>query len=113
MKMDSLVQCTALALSLAWVPNYSRAQDRENYNERNDAGVIYTMDNSAEGNHVLAYARGADGRLEATGAFASEGRGTGTGLGSQGAVVLSSNGRWVFACNAGSNEISVFSRLRM
>jgi len=40
--------------------------------------------------------------------FATGGRGTGSGLGSQGAIVLSSNGRWLFACNAGSDEISVF-----
>jgi 6-phosphogluconolactonase (cycloisomerase 2 family) len=36
------------------------------------------------------------------------GRGTGSGLGSQGALVLSENGRWLFAVNAGSNDISVF-----
>ena len=36
------------------------------------------------------------------------GRGTGSGLGSQGALVLSANGRWLFAVNAGSNDISVF-----
>jgi 6-phosphogluconolactonase (cycloisomerase 2 family) len=35
--------------------------------------------------------------------------GTGVDLGSQGAVVLSDNGRWLFAVNAGSNEVSVFT----
>src|SRR4029077_626960 len=37
------------------------------------------------------------------------GLGTGSGLGSQGALVLSENGRWLFAVNAGSDDISVFS----
>jgi 6-phosphogluconolactonase (cycloisomerase 2 family) len=33
--------------------------------------------------------------------------GTGAGLGSQGSVVLSKNGRWLFAVNAGSSDVSV------
>jgi 6-phosphogluconolactonase (cycloisomerase 2 family) len=37
------------------------------------------------------------------------GLGTGSGLGSQGALVLSDNQRWLFAVNAGSNEVSLFS----
>jgi len=34
---------------------------------------------------------------------------TGGDLGSQGALVLSDNGRWLFAVNAGSNEVSVIA----
>ena len=69
---------------------------------------MFTMDNAAAANHVLAFRRGVDGKLKHDGLFATGGRGTGSGLGSQGAIVLSSNGRWLFACNAGSDEISVF-----
>jgi 6-phosphogluconolactonase (cycloisomerase 2 family) len=66
------------------------------------------MDNSASGNHVLAYNRAADGGLSFLGEFATGGLGTGAGLGNQGALILSRSGRWLFACNAGSDEISVF-----
>jgi 6-phosphogluconolactonase (cycloisomerase 2 family) len=66
------------------------------------------MDNAAAANHVLAYSRGADGSLSFLGEFDTGGIGTGGGLGNQGALVLSSGGRWLFACNAGSDEISVF-----
>ncbi|HEV8511573.1 MAG TPA: beta-propeller fold lactonase family protein, partial [Gemmatimonadales bacterium] len=34
--------------------------------------------------------------------------GTGSGLGSQGAIALSDDGRWLFAVNAGSNDVSAF-----
>ena len=54
------------------------------------------------------YARNADGTLTPDGTTVSGGRGTSSGLGSQGAVVLSENNQWLFAVNAGSNSISSF-----
>ena len=41
--------------------------------------------------------------------YATGGLGTGGGLGNQGAVQLSQDGRWLLVCNAGSDEISVFA----
>ena len=71
------------------------------------AGAVYVMDNQAGGNSVLAYYRAADGTLSSAGSVSTGGTGTGGGLGSQGALVRSDN--YLFACNAGSDEISVFS----
>jgi 6-phosphogluconolactonase (cycloisomerase 2 family) len=70
-------------------------------------GAVYTMTNAASGNEVVAYDRLADGSLRFAGTYATEGRGSGDGLGNQGGVVLSDNGRWLLVVNAGSNEISV------
>ncbi len=106
MILDSFVRCSALALLLALIPNGARASDGGH--RRDEGGAIFTMDNAAAGNHILTYSRDADGSLKADGTFATGGLGTGGGLASQGAVILSSNGRWLFACNAGSDEISVF-----
>jgi hypothetical protein len=50
--------------------------------------------------------RAADGSLAPAGAVPTGGLGTGAGLGSQGALALSGNGRWLFAVNAGSHSIS-------
>lgn len=98
-----------LTLALALAPVYSHANNQsDDGSSSGDAGVVFTMDNAATANHVLSYHRRADGKLEPAGAFATGGRGTGSGLGSQGAVVLSDNGRWLLVCNAGSDEISVF-----
>jgi 6-phosphogluconolactonase (cycloisomerase 2 family) len=72
-------------------------------------GAVYVISNAAGGNEVVAYDRSADGSLSPAGAFATGGLGTGAGLGSQGALILSANGQWLFAVNAGSDDVSVFA----
>lgn len=72
-------------------------------------GAVYTITNQAAGNEVRVFARAADGTLSPAGTYATGGTGTGAGLGSQGAVVLSRDGRWLYAVNAGSNDVTVFS----
>jgi 6-phosphogluconolactonase len=71
-------------------------------------GVVYTLSNAPSGNAVLAFARAADGSLAPAGSFATGGSGTGGGLSSQGAVILSRGTRYLFAVNAGSNQVSSF-----
>src|SRR5206468_3245122 len=51
--------------------------------------ALYTMTNDASKNEVVAYYRGRDGRLKAAGVFSTGGKGTGSGLGNQGALALS------------------------
>ncbi len=72
-------------------------------------GAVYTLSNATAGNAVIAYARGVDGQLTPLGTFATGGLGSGAGLGSQGAVTLSDNGRWLLAVDAGSDEITSFA----
>jgi 6-phosphogluconolactonase len=72
-------------------------------------GAVYTMDNAAGGNHLLSFQRRADGSLIPSSSDPTGGLGTGSGLGSQGAILLTGDGRWLFVCNAGSDEISVFA----
>jgi 6-phosphogluconolactonase len=102
MKAKSLIYWAGLILTLVFALPASRAEIRHG------AGALFTMDNAKAGNHVLAYRRAADGTLSFVDQFATDGLGTGSGLGSQGALILTRNGRWLFACNAGSDEISVF-----
>src|SRR3989442_13482280 len=70
--------------------------------------AVYTLTNQVAGNAVAVFNRSADGTLTAAGTIATGGTGTGAGLGSQGAVALSHDGRRLFAVNAGSNDVSVF-----
>lgn len=70
--------------------------------------AIYVSTNDAAGNAIAVYNRADDGTLTAGAVVPTGGRGTGAGLGSQGAVVLAKNGKWLLAVNAGSNEISAF-----
>ena len=71
-------------------------------------GAVYALANQASGNAVAIYARAADGSLTWTGSAPTGGLGAGSSLGSQGALALSDDGRWLFAVNAGSNDVSAF-----
>lgn len=75
----------------------------------NDPGAVYALSNAASGNAVLVYAHSADGSFSPSGSYATGGLGSGNGLGSQGAVIVSGNNRFVLAVNAGSNTISSFA----
>lgn len=72
------------------------------------SGTVYTSNNAPAGNAVMAYRRAADGSLSYLGQYATGGTGTGAGLGSQGAVTLTKDGKWLFAVSAGSNQLSLF-----
>src|SRR5947209_12037140 len=72
-------------------------------------GHLYVNDNTAGVNTIAAFDRHADGTLSPIpgSPFATEGAGTGKGIGSQGALQQSSDGRYLLAVDAGSSQISV------
>ena len=73
-----------------------------------EAVTVYTMDNAIAANHVLMFQQ-QNGKINAAGSIATGGAGSGGGgLPSQGSIQLSPDGQWLFVCNPGSSEISVF-----
>lgn len=72
---------------------------------------VFIINNDAAKETVLAYKRNGN-KLALSGVFPTGGLGTGAGLGSQGALALDAGGRYLYAVNAGSNEISVFEVMR-
>ena len=72
-------------------------------------GHAYVDDNTPVSNTVAAFDRHADGSLTPTpgSPFVAGGVGSGAGLASQGAIQLSSDGRFLLAVDAASNQISV------
>jgi 6-phosphogluconolactonase (cycloisomerase 2 family) len=101
MNRKSFLQLAALTLAL--LPASLFATD-----DAWNTGAVYTMDNATNGNRILTFQRAADGSLSPAASFTTGGVGTGGGLGNQGGVILSPDGRWLFACNAASHDISVF-----
>lgn len=69
-------------------------------------GAVFTMTNDAGGNEIIQFTRGADGSFKELARVSTGGEGTSSGLGNQGGVVLSRNGRHLFAVNAGSNQVA-------
>jgi 6-phosphogluconolactonase (cycloisomerase 2 family) len=81
------------------------------------SGAVYVLTNQV-GNAVAAFDRAPDGTLTAAGTFSTGGAGNPVAqpgdpatdpLASQGALILSDDKQFLFAVNAGSNEISVLS----
>lgn len=72
-------------------------------------GKVFTSTNAPGGNELLILAHSPAGGLGLVARETTGGTGTGAGLGSQGAVSLSTDGRFVFVVNAGSNTVSTFA----
>lgn len=73
------------------------------------SGAVYAISNDPGGNAVVVFDRHRDGSLTAAPAVPTGGLGSGAGLGSQGSVVLSDDGRWLLAVNPGSDDVSLFA----
>ncbi len=110
MKLPHLVIPLALALAGATATSAAAHQGREfGHNESPVVGHAYVNDNTAVSNTVAGFNRHADGSLTPISGspFPVGGAGLGAGLPSQGAIQLSSDGRYLLAADAGSNQISV------
>ena len=91
---------TAITLS-GWVGSSAFA------NEEWQWPTVYTMSNGTDGNAVLAFRQHGD-TLVPAGSFPTGGKGSGGGLGNQGALAFSGDGDALLVVNPGSNDISVF-----
>lgn len=94
----------ALAVLICLAPAAKLAQGR--------SGAVYVLTNQSTGNAVMVYQRASDGTLSFSGTFSTGGKGAGTGadpLGSQGSLVLGRGHHFLYAANAGSNDVSVFA----
>jgi 6-phosphogluconolactonase len=75
------------------------------------SGAVYTMTNDASENSILVYSRNSNGLLTFRGPVSTHGRGSGgvlDPLQSQGSLVLSQDGSFLFAANPGSGTITTF-----
>jgi len=105
------VLCTLFMAGLAFglaSPGLSKAQTGDSDN----AGAVFVMTNAVDKNEVIAYRRASNGTLQEAGRFATGGRGSGGNndpLESQGSLKLSQDHSLLFAVNAGSGTVSVFS----
>lgn len=85
--------------------------------KRRRLGAVYSMTNTAPINEIIAFRRSRNGILTRINAFETGGSGSGEAivdpLASQGSIILSRWGRFLFAVNAGSNSISSFRVSRL
>ncbi len=72
-------------------------------------GAAFAMTNRSTGNEIIVYKRAFDGALTRVGSIPTRGTGIGTDLDTQGGLRLSRDHRFLYAVNAGSDDITVFS----
>src|ERR1700741_4167593 len=111
------MRLTALGLSLPavvlWllpgVPSPGGASADHRHQSAAVVGYVYVNDNTAGENTIAGFDRHADGTLTPIpgSPFRAGGAGSGVGLASQGALQLASDGRYLLAVDAASNQISV------
>jgi 6-phosphogluconolactonase len=95
-----------LAMSSLSLP--ALADDDDNDHEGFRSGKVFVSTNATANNELLVYDVGAGGKLSLQTRLPTQGQGTGTGLGNQGAVTMSGSERYLFVVNAQSNSVSTF-----
>jgi len=72
-------------------------------------GAAFAMTNRSTRNEIITYKRASDGALTRVGRVSTRGKGIGTDLDTQGGLQLGWHHRFLYAVNAGSDTVSVFS----
>jgi 6-phosphogluconolactonase len=85
------------------------------YKGKDQYGALFIMTNGADSNFILRYRRSDDGGIRYQDYFPTGGLGAGVGktvdidpLGSQNSLILSEDGQYLFAVNAGNDTITAF-----
>jgi 6-phosphogluconolactonase (cycloisomerase 2 family) len=113
MKIRSLATGIALAFTAI---SAAHAQPSPSFGFGNGS-YVYVMSNDIKANSVAVLRRSFFGGLDKVQVVATGGTGVGVGttapppdpLGAQNELLTSQDGKWLFAVNAGSNQVSVFS----
>jgi 6-phosphogluconolactonase len=74
-----------------------------------NSGLLFTETNDPSNNQIEMFSRAPTGALTKVGSFSTQGTGTGSALKDQGAVALNPARTYLYAVNAGSNDITAFS----
>src|ERR1700760_3439151 len=72
-------------------------------------GAVFAMTNRAHNNEVIAFTRSTTGELSQVGRFSTGGNGIGVDFDTQGGLMLSSDHRYLYGVNPGSDNVSVFA----
>lgn len=76
---------------------------------RPDPGAVFAMTNRSANNEVIAFSRAPNGMLTQTGRYSTRGNGIGVDFDTQGGLRLSRDHRFLYACNPGSDDVTVFA----
>ena len=98
---------SALAFAVGALTYGSAAWSIEGEYHDSAQTFVFTETNAAAGNEILGFMRADDGVISLVSKTPTGGLGTDGGLGNQGALSFDENRHFLYAVNAGSNDISV------
>jgi 6-phosphogluconolactonase (cycloisomerase 2 family) len=114
--MHSLIRPLILSLSVLGISAASLPAQNPSLSafspQAKRRGAVFVMTNDARKNEIIAFDRATNGYLTEAGRYDTDGRGSGgvtDPLEAQGALTLSQDHSLLFAANAGSGTISLFS----
>jgi 6-phosphogluconolactonase len=113
--MNRLTRPLIFSMAILGISVFSSAQSSDisaSGRSAKGSGAVFVLTNNAAKNQVIAYDRAADGSLGEATPYDTHGRGSGgttDPLESQGSLTLSQDHSLLFAVNAGSGDVSVFS----
>jgi 6-phosphogluconolactonase len=109
--MQTLTRVAALAGVLALSVSGVAHTAQHSFADQDIVGYVYVNDNTAVANTVAGFAEHQDGSLTALAGspFTVGGAGLGSGLGSQDAIQVTRDGRYLLVADGGSNQISVLN----
>ena len=105
MHVSRLLVAPSLLATALCLPGTAAAQWHGSFSP---FGAVYTLSNDAADNSVEVALRLPNGALWPLASYATSGQGTGAGLGSQSALALSSDDRWLLAVDPGSDQVTLF-----
>jgi 6-phosphogluconolactonase len=104
--VSAFAQASANAKSQAHEQEQDEPQDNS---PTGPGGAVFAMSNATTGNVIVAYRRALDGTLTRVHSVRTRGLGIGVDTDTQGPLRLSSDHRFLYAVNPGSDDISVFA----
>lgn len=104
MRMLKIALGALALLAIVGMPMMAKAEE-----ESGSGGAVFAMSNVTADNRVVSFRRGADGRLTRVGSISTRGLGIGTDLDTTGGLRLSDDRRFLYAVNAGSDDVTVFA----
>ena len=106
--LPTILAAATLLVVAAARPSYAQPPSLESESDPEGTGWVFALTNEAAANRVAYFFRRPNGSLLPAGLVPTGGHGTGSVLDSQGARVLAAGNRRLYACNPGSDQISVF-----
>ncbi len=103
---------TTILLAIASMTQDTQAQAPDSAGANGNAnggGAVFAMTNRARNNEVVAFRREADGTLRQTNRYSTGGSGIGVDFDTQDGLTLSTDHRFLYACNPGSDNVTVFA----